>query len=339
MSNQFFCRPTQQFLTICIIILMGLAACTPPTQISQKNEQFIIENQVVILKKSHILAIQTQLYQPSFEIAGIILPKNYANIVAPAGGMLTHRFVETGQLVKKDEKLAVLLPNQPFGTKNEAKPNPITIIAPFTGRIFESNHKVRASVGKGVSLFTLINDDEYKFSGIVPYQLKNNFQIGQTIQFTLNQAPAQEHSPNSLQLGGQITSLDALPPTPSNQHVPKIQVSASITASLKNLNHEHGEPAIGSVVHNELQLGVLVPSKAIIGSVKSLEDPPYKSALPLTAHIWSIRQDGTLQKSEISVIEYRPETKRYLVSGIRDDGLIVVANLPDSANGKLVKIE
>lgn len=316
--------PTHRFLLYGLLIFLVVLSfgCTPPTQINPNQEKFVIENQIVILKKSHILAVQTQLYQPSFELSGIILPTNYTNITAKENGTLTHQLVKTGQTVKKDELLAVMLPNRPFAS-NLPTPAPVLITAPFAGTIYQVNHQERANISQDASIFGLASDDE-KFSAIVPAHLKNDFKIGQAISVNLTQAD------NQPTINGQIASID---PIKDN----KLQIEANLVT--RTHQPPKGVPATGFVVNDELKLGVMVPYGAMIGSVKALEQPPHKPTLPLTAHIWVIHQDGTLHKSLVSVIEYRPDTKRYLVAGISHDSLIVVANLPDDADGKQVQIQ
>lgn len=344
-----------------------LIACTPPTTVSDKQEPFSVLDQTVVLKKSHILSIQTQLYQPSFEINGVILPHHETEIATPHRGMLAHLFVKAGQKVKKDEILASILPVGDFGNPNQ-RSAPLLIKAPFSGIIHSIYHNERASLGQHTPIFLLTSNEHY-FSGLVPTHLKNDLSIGQSVRFSINDdtptpSTATPNNPDNT-LGGQIATLETQDPpkeTPnahsakqstsdlanlptSSSHTPpatqnkpwQLHLTATIKPS-STIQPAKGQHATAHITNNTLQVGVLVPAQAIIGTVRQLEKPPHKPALPLLARIWGIRQNGQLHLATVLVIEYRPNSARYLVSGIDHDNLIVIADLPDNANGKQVII-
>lgn len=333
-----------------VLIIAPLTGCTPPTSPSDTQEPIILEQNTIVLKKSHILSVQTELYQPSFRISGLIVPSDDKSITAPIAGTLTLN-ATLGQTVKKGETLAHLLPITPFTTKQSTTPKPLVPIkAPFAGTIYQIHKKTNAHAKKGDPLFGIMSDSSHKFVALVPFYLQKEIKIGQAVHFTTNtpllpteivtQNTPTAKNPNQKAIGGQVFDFSDNPTQKKHEPTPKHLLTAQINTPITlAISQAKGVNADAHILGDELKLGVLVPFQAIVGTVKSLESPPHKPTLPLLAHIWVIHQDGTLHKSAVSVIEYRPERQRYLVSGISHDSLIVIGNLSDEWDGKSVKIQ
>ena len=86
-------------------------------------------------------------------------------------------------------------------------------------------------------------------------------------------------------------------------------------------------------------MGTIVPAHGIHDvDLTALQKPPYKPLSPLTANVWTIKQDQRLTRQSVEVIEYDPSTKQYLIAGISNDSLICLADLPLESAGKKVVI-
>lgn len=356
------------------IIGILLAGCQPISQDKPSDRPFLIENQTVILDKSHILNTKTKLYQPSFELQGIVLPHNQQNIVAPTLAMVEKLAVKEGQEVKEGDVLLVLKPveltNQPAAdeelpsdnatqddtqTQNDNAVNPkptytptaepaMIITAPFSGIIHRLSVQEQMVVGTGQVLAGLYDNHLYEFVSILPKHYEPHLKVGQSINFGAKTPTQTISKPDK-------TSLDNPPPShPSQNFSGQISQIHHITADALSVTAQiipqKDSPALtgiqvgGRVTYGDLTAGVIVPDFAIAdgSSFKHLENPPHKPPTPLPAKIWVIRQDGKVHLTDIFIIEYLPSNDRYLVSGINQDSLISSANLPPSADGFLVKI-
>ncbi len=104
----------------CLLLgVLGITACQPTGGKKPSEFPYFIQNDEIVLHKSHIMAVKTNLYQPSFGLSGIILPKYQANITAPHDGTLV-MVAKVNQLVQKNDTIALLIPLQTSPTKDTA---------------------------------------------------------------------------------------------------------------------------------------------------------------------------------------------------------------------------
>lgn len=342
----------------CIIITLLLLGCQPPDDNLPSNNPFSIEGSTVVLHKSHIISVKTELYQPSFELQGIILPKTQKNLVASSDGVVAKVSVSKNSWVKKDKPLLTIRPSIPImednkntqketidnniDTKNttpnsdntSAAPDKsdtptlpdIVINAPLSGVVKEIYTKEGSDVKQGTSLLVIHDESSFFVTSTLPLDYQKHLNIGQNVQFTLKKHPKQQG------FSGQIAKL-----TPKDG---KLTVLIQILPNPDN-RPQQGMQVGGRIDYGDLEVGVLVPKHAIYDgiSLNELDAPPHKPATPMPAHIWVIRQDATLSLSPVHIVAYQPDTQRYLVSGISQDSLIVTAKLPKTAHGKSVVID
>lgn len=95
----------------CYIIALLFLGCQPPNQDTPSQMAFLTTNDTVFLHKSHIMSVKTELYQPSFELQGVLLPKQQQNLVAKIDGIVTKIFVKPHDLVDKNTSILTLVPN------------------------------------------------------------------------------------------------------------------------------------------------------------------------------------------------------------------------------------
>lgn len=118
----------------CVCLSFLTSACQPTGGQKPSAAAFTINQNEVILDKSHIIAVKTKLYQPSFGLSGLVLPIQSANILAPTDGTLTV-YVKKGQFVQKGDVLAsivtpVIIISEPASSQdtiNQDTPNQDTI--------------------------------------------------------------------------------------------------------------------------------------------------------------------------------------------------------------------
>lgn len=390
--------------------VLGSVGCQPTGGKKPSDFPYFVQDDEIILHKSHIMAVKTSLYQPSFGLSGIILPKHQANITAPHDGTI-NMMIQTNQLIQKGDTLAVLtLPpstiaqdttptadaakqhdpnsltgdpkatqttnssgalNHTLTTPNDGNdtppynnhPNqtddaptrtsskaitanshsnasqaltPTPIQSPMTGRILETYHADGADIHKGDSIALIGSADVFEFATTLPSSFERYLAIGQSVQFTHTptQAPTTRLGElsewHNTSFAGQITDI-----RPADKNI-------AVTVQIKsNDNSLHkGMQLVGQVDYGQLAVGVVVPHHAIAdgANLKELSRPPYKPLRPIAAKVWVIEQDGRLHLTDVTVVEYDPTTKNYLIVGVNQTSLIVTANLPLSAHNLPVVI-
>ncbi len=104
---QLFLLPT------CLSIAGLLSACQPNSDGVASNETFVINGDTVILPKSHVISIKTELYQPSFGLQGVILPKQEQNLIAPVDGKISSLSVQQGKKLALGDTVLTIRPKLP----------------------------------------------------------------------------------------------------------------------------------------------------------------------------------------------------------------------------------
>lgn len=369
-----------------VFLLLTLVGCQPISRDKPSDAPFVIEQDTVILDKSHILSIKTALYQPSFDLQGVLLPRTQSHIQAPKASIVSQVFVKKNQAVKKGDLLFVLIPatmetpippaedepaeNEPrksssespkltkddggaeqSNTLSDVKPSqiadtppkiipipntkPIIVTAPHDGLINAVYLKEDRFVDKDETLLSLYDHRVFELVSTLPRHYEKYLQIGQSVNFHLSATQVNESNSTKQETQGFSGQVARIIPAKNNQ----LSVTVQIISTGKN-ELKKGEQATGHITYGDLTQGAVVPDFAIADgtSFKHLEKPPHKPATPIPAKIWVIRQDERLALSDVDIIEYLPDSNRYLVSGISNDSLLSSANLPVSADGMLVKV-
>lgn len=202
----------------------------------------------------------------------------------------------------------------------------ITVRASFSGRVdsiyVESAQQIKARQ----SLLHLSNDNDLRFIAMLPIQAKPQLSVGQTVNFTTDGI--------SDKFSGQISKL--LTRVQSDQLLVYVHVINN-DASRSKLKPEM--LVVGRVNYGQIEVGNIMPERGIHDvDLSVLQKPPYQPLVPLTANVWIIKQDQRLTRQPVEVIEYDPSTGQYLITGISNDSLILLAELPLESAGKKVVI-
>lgn len=189
-----------------IVVLANLlAGCQPKSSNTPSDAPFSIVNQTVVLDKTHVMGIQTTLYQPSFELQGVILPNKTLDIQAPSDGMAV---LSPGILSNPAQKIGqgdTLFTITPAFFEEYTAP-PITVIAPFDGRLSTIYSKYD-TVSKNDTLATLIDDSVYQFISLLSTKYLPYLSVGQSVSFSPKAATGDELL-SSLSLTGQVAKID-----------------------------------------------------------------------------------------------------------------------------------
>lgn len=280
----------------------------------------IIEGDTVMLDKSQLTSVKTARYQPSFSLEGVIKPILHTPIYPPDGTAVQEMLVKAGEVVEKDQPIAIMT------ATHTGTPTPLT--APHAGVISE----VMDGGGKeNAPLFYLSDESKYQFVSRLPSYLKPHIQIGNSVELTIE----------GNTFGGQVTNA-----TIDHTSFEYLDVQVQIPPKKDNLQAlRTGQLVKGVIEYGQIEVGALLPDYAIMGDdlnpldLSALYVPPHKPSAPITASAWVVKQNAHLQLAPIHVIEYQPTTRRFLVSGITDDSLIVLTTLPKNADGRQVVID
>lgn len=201
----------------------------------------------------------------------------------------------------------------------------ITVRASFSGRVENIYIKSEQSVKARQPLLHLSNDNDLRFIATLPIQAKPQLSVGQTVNFSTDGM--------SDKFSGQISKL--LTRDQSDQLLVYVHVIKN-DASRGKLKPEM--LVAGRVNYGQIEVGNIMPERGIHDvDLSALQNPPYQPLVPLTANVWIIKQDQRLTRQPVEVIEYDPSTGQYLIAGISNDSLIVLAELPlESASKKVV---
>lgn len=329
-----------------------LSACLPKNDGEASDAPFFIHDNEVYLDKSHILAVKTELYQPSFKLEGQLLPAESAIISAPTDAHVVTFHVNANDSVKKGQTLATLKPRQyaqadetSFDTLlPDAFMEPIDLNAPFSGRVQHLYRHDASAINAGVALIHLVNDDFMLLKSQLPARLKAHLAVGQQVSFIQQQAEptTAQSTAQTPTITGQVASITAIANTDTDTTYGHDTLNVTVQLPTHEQPIRQGTVLTGHIDYGDLDVGVLVPHHALAKpsrAVSALSTPPHKPAVPLPAKIWVIRQDGSLNLSDVFVIAYQPDTARFLISGISQDSLIASADLPEHAHGKHVVID
>lgn len=296
------------------------------------------EGDEVILDGIHLSSVKMSRYQPSFSLQGIIAPIQRTNLVQPIDITVVNVLVKSGDAVKKGDILAHLQPLSIYAANEDEEQNSpsedeqiITLTAPFGGVVDNLHLNTGMTIKANTPLLTLVDESKYQFISRLPAYLKPHLKIGKTVDISVDDAP----------FSGQIARV-----TESPESFSTIDVSVEISPKKDSANRlTSGQFAKGIVEYGQISVGALVPEFAIVDDdlspldLTKLHTPPHKPQAPIAANVWVVKQDASLTLSRVHIIEYLPESRRFLASGITEDSLIVLAELPMKADGKRVVVD
>lgn len=330
-------------------LVHGTLKVLPPSDTD--NAKITLSDSTLTLTKSHVLGIKSELYQPSFRLEGIISPITQIDVLLSDTASLQSLYVKIGDVVEVGDDLALFYQNTlmdepttsdastddelPLATQTHSAivQHPLIITAPTQGRISTIYPQNREQTYlKGSRLLTISDERELKFISLLPHNFKEHLGVGDAVNF---------RTTGDKKFSGQIEKIipDPLMTDMLNVHViikPQEIQKANLTL---------GEVVRGYVEYGQKSVGVLVPTFAIFDDklnpmdLTALKKPPFKPATPINAQLWTIKQDERLHLTPIQVIEYRPESDHYLITGVSLTGLIVLTDLPKEAQGKRVRLK
>ena len=335
---------------------------------AKDDAKIIINDHTVVLTKSHLSDVHTELYQPSFRLEGVIAPITTHTIYLPDDSSLYSLSVRLGDKVTQNTTVAHIATltsqiNQssqesntptnkaintslnhemPLFNEEQVDDNPtikvmsakITAInAPILGNIQEIFiHDTKNIYPKGTALMVISDEKRLKFISLLPKRYQEYLGVGKAVNF--NTRAGQDFV-------GQIAKIQHTQQEPDTLEA-HVHISPD---EAKKVNLKIGEKVSGHINYGQMSVGALVPSFAIFDDnldymdLSTLNDPPHMPATPIHANLWLVGQDETIRLHATEVIEYRPASGQYLVASIPPEKLICLARLPKETSGKQVRLD
>lgn len=208
----------------------------------------------------------------------------------------------------------------------EKKTQLITVRASFSGRVDNLYAQVGEQIAVGMPLLHLSDDTDLRFIATLPIQAEPQLSVGQNVNFTTKGMIDK--------FTGQVSQL--IPSAQPDQLLVYVHVINNEVSRGKLVPKML---ATGRVDYGQIEVGTIVPENALHDvDLTTIQTPPYQSLAPLTANVWTIKQDQRLTRQPVEVINYDPSTKQYLIAGISNDSLICLADLPVESAGKKVVV-
>lgn len=195
-------------------------------------------------------------------------------------------------------------------------------------RVNTDNNKPKAVESNQNSVvITVANPHKLQLIGTLPLTTQSQLSVGKPVYFTVHELHKE--------FTGQISHIT---PDPESD---TLTVRAPLVAGENSQSLlKPGMKASMSIEYGQTELGVRLPREAIHeASLVQLNKNNSRPNSPLKGYVWIIEQDQTLSYTPIEVVEYFAESDKFLVSGINNESLVCLADLPKTSIGKKISVD
>lgn len=207
----------------------------------------------------------------------------------------------------------------------------MTITAPMSGVIASRSIEAGQAVSAGQTLMEIIDPSQLEFAANVPSEAQGQVAIGQSVPFTVNN--------NNTKFVGQVSRIAPQVDASTRQMLIYVKVNPSENTDQLRA----GMFATGTIDYGQIQVGILVPSNAVMLDDNAKSDGKATSATtnikPTNAnnqkgYVWLINQEQRFVRQPVEIIKRYNDTNQYLISGVNMGSLVVLVPLPADAVGK-----
>lgn len=210
------------------------------------------------------------------------------------------------------------------------------ITAPSSGVIGTRNVEVGQVVNPNQPLMSIVAPDKLEFAANVPSEAQGQLSVGQHVPFTVANNPTV--------YGGQVSRIAPQIDPNTRQLTVYIAVKPS-EVSQNGQTLKAGMYAKGQVDYGQIQVGVLIPMSALTLSPSPTTTPttdktsPAELSAQAIGNVWVIDKDKTLRRQSVHIIRRDEANSQYLVDGIEQGMMVVLANLMEADVGKKVLLK
>lgn len=195
-------------------------------------------------------------------------------------------------------------------------------------RVNKDNNKPKAVESNQNSVvISVANPHRLQLIGTLPLTTQSQLSVGKPVYFTVHEI--------NKEYTGQISHII---PDPESD---TLTVRAPLVAGENSQSLlKPGMKASMSIEYGQIELGVRLPREAIheANLVHLTKNKPRPNS-PIKGYVWIIEQDQTLSYTPIEVVEYFAESDKFLVSGINNESLVCLADLPKDSVGKKISVD
>lgn len=236
----------------------------------------------------------------------------------------------------------------------------MNITAPMTGVIASRRVEAGQVVSAGQTLLEIVDPSQLEFAASVPIEAQSYLAIGQSVPFTINS--------DTTRYVGQISRI--APEVDANTR----QLTIYVTVKPDQNSHQlkAGMFATGTLEYGQIQLGVLLPSSAVMldntapananSSAPTLSTtagtPNLDNSFPKNngqkdpsqkgngeknngqkGYVWLVGQDHRLTRQPIEILQRYENTGQFLVAGVPLTAMVVLVPLSANDAGKVVTVK
>lgn len=175
-------------------------------------------------------------------------------------------------------------------------------------------------------VITVTNSQKLQLIGKLPLSTQSQLSVGKPVYFTVHEIQKE--------FTGQISHV--IPDPESDSLIVRAPLVAGENS--KELL-KPGMQASMSIEYGQIELGVRLPRSAIHeAKLDGLTKKRPRPNSPIKGYVWVVDQAQKLVYTPIEVVQYFADSDQFLVSGISNESLVCLADLPRNSDGKTLSV-
>ena len=175
-------------------------------------------------------------------------------------------------------------------------------------------------------MITVTNPQKLQLVGELPLFTQSQLSVGTPVYFTVYELQKE--------FTGQISHILADPKSDTLIVRAPLVAGENSKALLKP-----GMQASMTIEYGQIELGVRLPRSAIHeAKLDGLTKKRPRPNSPIQGYVWVVDQTQTLVYTPIEVVQYFADSDQFLVSGISNESLVCLADLPRNSDGKTLSV-
>lgn len=175
-------------------------------------------------------------------------------------------------------------------------------------------------------MITVTNPQKLQLVGELPLSTQSQLSVGTPVYFTVYELQKE--------FTGQISHILADPKSDTLIVRAPLVAGENSKALLKS-----GMQASMTIEYGQIELGVRLPRSAIHeAKLDGLTKKRPRPNSPIQGYVWVVDQTQTLVYTPIEVVQYFADSDQFLVSGISNESLVCLADLPRNSDGKTLSV-
>lgn len=175
-------------------------------------------------------------------------------------------------------------------------------------------------------MITVTNPQKLQLVGELPLSTQSQLSVGTPVYFTVYELQKE--------FTGQISHILADPKSDTLIVRAPLVAGENSKALLKP-----GMQASMTIEYGQIELGVRLPRSAIHeAELDGLTKKRPRPNSPIQGYVWVVDQTQTLVYTPIEVVQYFADSDQFLVSGISNESLVCLADLPRNSDGKTLSV-